>query len=169
MTAETKRYVEVALPLPVRKTFTYEVPEELGAVVSPGKRVLVPFGRRVLTGFVLGPAKTIPSHTAILPIRQALDEEISLPEKSLRLLIWASQYYLEPIGEVIQTAFPAGVNVRSKETFRLTAGGKKPWPVLSPILGKDKSCGNSWGGREKRPLSLSWERDIPPFGPFWRR
>ena len=132
MMSDPKRYVEIALPLPVRKTFTYEVPEDLGAAVCPGRRVLVPVGRRVLTGFVLGPAKAIPSHTAILPIRQALDEEISLPEKSLRLLLWAARYYLEPIGEVIQTALPAGVNVRSKETFRLTAQGEEALAGLLP-------------------------------------
>jgi len=53
--SDAKQYIEVALPLPLRKTFTYEVPAELRAEVSPGKRILVPFGRRLLTGFVLGP------------------------------------------------------------------------------------------------------------------
>ena len=111
--SDTKKYIEVALPLPIRKTFTYQVPEDLDAAAVPGRRVLVPFGRRLLTGFVLGPARDIPAHKAILPVRQALDDEISLPEKILRLLLWAARYYLEPIGEVVQTAFPARVNVRS--------------------------------------------------------
>jgi primosomal protein N' (replication factor Y) len=161
--SDAKRYIEVALPLPVRKTFTYEVPEDLGAAVGPGKRVLVPFGRRLLTGFVLGPAKELPSHTAILPIRQAMDEEISLPEKSLRLLLWASRYYLEPIGEVIQTALPAGVNVRSKETLRLTAQGEealagpRPDPrerqILEDLKGrKEKEASFSFLGRRHSSL-----------------
>jgi primosomal protein N' (replication factor Y) len=130
MMSDPKQYIEVALPLPVRKTFTYEVPAGLKAEVSPGKRVLVPFGRRILTGLVLGPAQTLPSHTAILPLRQVLDGEISLPEKSLRLLLWVSRYYLEPIGEVMKAAFPAGVQVRSKETLVLTAAGEEALPRL---------------------------------------
>ena len=130
--SDSKRYIEVALPLPLRKTFTYEVPADLGEAAGPGRRVLVPFGRRLLTGFVLGPAKVIPPHTVILPVRQALDEEVSLPEKSLRFLIWVSQYYLAPIGEVIQAALPAGVHVRSRESYRLTARGEEALAGLSP-------------------------------------
>ena len=125
MMSDPKQYIEVALPLPVRKTFTYEVPADLRAEVSPGKRVLVPFGRRILTGFVLGPAQTLPSHTAILPLRQVLDGEISFPEKSLKFLLWVSRYYLQPIGEVMKTALPAGVQVRSQETFVLTIPGEE--------------------------------------------
>jgi primosomal protein N' (replication factor Y) len=125
MMSVVKQYIEVALPLPVRKTFTYEVPADLRAEVSPGKRVLVPFGRRILTGFVLGPAQTLPTHTAILPLRQVLDGEISFPEKSLKLLLWVSRYYLQPIGEVMKIALPAGVQVHSRETLVLTTPGEE--------------------------------------------
>jgi len=129
--SDPKQYIEVALPLPVRKTFTYEVPADLRAEVSPGKRVLVPCGRRILTGFVLGPARTLPSHTAILPLRQVLDGEISFPEKSLKLLLWVSRYYLQPVGEVIKAALPAGVQVRSQETLVLTAAGREALAKLA--------------------------------------
>jgi len=67
---ESKRYVEVALGLPVRKTFTYEVPEDFRSEVSPGKRALVPFGRRFLTAYVLGPTLKLPPRIKILPLRQ---------------------------------------------------------------------------------------------------
>ena len=128
--SDPKQYIEVALPLPVRKTFTYEVPGDLRAEVSPGKRVLVPLGRRTLTGFVLGPAQTLPSHTAILPLRQVLDGEISFPEKSLEFLLWVSRYYLQPVGEVMKAAFPAGAQVRSQEIFVLTPSGEEVLATL---------------------------------------
>ena len=55
--AETKSFVEVAVGLPVRQTFAYEVPEGMQSTAVPGRRVVVPFGRRFLTGFVIGPAQ----------------------------------------------------------------------------------------------------------------
>ena len=48
------RWVEVAVPVPLRRRFTYRVDEPLAARLSPGCRVAVPFGRRKLPGFVLG-------------------------------------------------------------------------------------------------------------------
>ncbi len=127
-----KQYIEVALPLPVRKTFTYEVPQDLGGVPSPGKRVLVPLGRRFLTGFVLGPALPLPTHTAILPVREVLEDDVSLSPKLLDFLLWTSAYYLQPLGEVIKTSLPAGTQTRSKETIFLTQKGTEALGVLKP-------------------------------------
>lgn len=127
-----KNYVEVALGLPVRKTFTYEVPEEFRPEISPGRRVLVSFGRRLLTGFVLGPAHQAPPGAKILPLRQVLDEEISISQKLLKFLLWVSSYYLQPIGEVIKSALPAGTQLRSKETYFLTPKGLEALKNLSP-------------------------------------
>ncbi|MFQ5486458.1 MAG: hypothetical protein ACE5DO_14150, partial [Desulfobacterales bacterium] len=52
-------YMEVAVALPVFNTFTYLIPETFAQFISPGKRVLVPFGRRVVTGYILGPSEEI--------------------------------------------------------------------------------------------------------------
>ena len=49
-------HIEVAVALPVYKTFTYSVPEDLLPFISIGKRVLIPFGRRRVTGYILGTA-----------------------------------------------------------------------------------------------------------------
>ncbi len=46
-------YIEVAIALPIDNTFIYGVPETLSSFASPGKRALVPFGRRRLTGYIL--------------------------------------------------------------------------------------------------------------------
>jgi len=130
--SDSKCYVEVALPVPVRKAFTYEVPEEIQPVISPGRRVLVPFGKRLLTGFVLGPASKFPPRKKILPIRQLLDEEISISENLLEFLKWVSHYYLQPLGEVIKAALPAGTNLRSRETYFLTEKGREALKELCP-------------------------------------
>ena len=53
MTVENS-YIEVAVAVPVYHTFTYSVPQYLLPFVAAGKRVLVPFGRRRVTGYILG-------------------------------------------------------------------------------------------------------------------
>lgn len=116
--------VEVAVFLPIRRTFTYEVPEKIGTTVTPGRRVLVPFGRRRLEGIVLGPAQGIPEGKKILPIHQILEDEYSLPENLLSLLRWVAHYYLEPIGEVLKTALPAGTSMAARWRYRLTEKGE---------------------------------------------
>src|SRR5262245_17331638 len=45
---------DVAVPVPLSRAFTYEVPDDLAAELRPGARVLCPFGPRKLVGVVLG-------------------------------------------------------------------------------------------------------------------
>ena len=56
MTAENS-YIEVAVAIPVYHTFTYSVPQFLLPFAAAGKRVLVPFGQRRVTGYILGPSQ----------------------------------------------------------------------------------------------------------------
>ena len=120
---EVNHFVEVAVPLPIRKTFVYEVPEEMRSAALPGKGVVVPFGRRFLSGFVLGPAQNIPPGKKILPLRQVLDDEASISKEFLALLEWVARYYIQPIGEVIKAALPTGVRLRSRELYIITPKG----------------------------------------------
>jgi len=53
-------YVEVALPVPLRKVFTYKVPNGLTGALQPGSRVAVSFSRRKLAGFVVGGRDDLP-------------------------------------------------------------------------------------------------------------
>jgi primosomal protein N' (replication factor Y) len=51
---DSPKIIDVAVPLPIDSTFHYAVPPALASRVTVGMRVLVPFGRRKLTGYVLG-------------------------------------------------------------------------------------------------------------------
>src|SRR2546425_4817576 len=48
------RYAEVVLPIPVPRTYTYQIPAELAGRVVPGARVVVPLQRRRVVGLVVG-------------------------------------------------------------------------------------------------------------------
>ena len=116
-------HIEVAVALPVHGSFSYSVPEALQTLATAGKRVLVPFGGRRVTGYVLGADPATPP-TKILPVMDVLDDEPLFPESMIPLYRWVAAYYLHPLGEVIRTALPGGLNVRDQRTLALTDAGR---------------------------------------------
>jgi primosomal protein N' (replication factor Y) len=101
-------YVEVALPVPLRKVFTYEVPSGLTGALRPGSRVAVSFSRRKLAGFVLGGREDLPDGVLrALPVAGLLEPEPVFTPELLRFLDQAAKYYMHPLGEVLRAAAPA--------------------------------------------------------------
>lgn len=94
--------VEVALPLPLPRTFTYRVPG--GAI--PGTRVRVTFGKRRLNGVIVSPATTTDAKN-IRDVDALLEPTPSLTPDILELCRWLSEYYVLPLGQVLKTAMPA--------------------------------------------------------------
>ncbi|MDF1591622.1 MAG: primosomal protein N' [Desulfobacterales bacterium] len=117
-------YIDVAVALPVFGTFTYQVPDKLMDDVSVGKRVLVPFGRRRVTGYVLGPGKSC-GRTEMKFIQEVLDRRPLFPAVLIPFFEWISSYYLHPIGEVIKGALPGGLNLYEYSVFKLTEKGER--------------------------------------------
>ena len=120
--AET--YLEVAVPVPLHKTFHYKVSELLAEQALPGSRVLVPFGSKILTGVVLGKVKTPEVEEAkVKPILSVLDAEPLLTPTMLELSRWMAAYWLAPQGECMRLFFPPGMEISSVLKIRLTVAG----------------------------------------------
>lgn len=119
-------YADVALSVSVDKSFTYAVPEALAGDVAVGKRVLVPFGKRVLTGYVTALVETA-AVDKVRDIKDVLDAAPLFNEKGLRFLKWMSSYYLAPLGQVLGLIHPPGADIRGRRFFKLApaalAGG----------------------------------------------
>jgi primosomal protein N' (replication factor Y) len=99
---------EVAVPVPLARAFSYEVPPALAGSVRPGARVLCEFGRRKLVGVVLGVGEGEPAPGVRLkPIASLVDPEPVLPEELLAFLKELGAYYFAPIGEVLRLSLPA--------------------------------------------------------------
>jgi primosomal protein N' (replication factor Y) len=121
-------YAEVAIALPVEKTFHYAVPAQLRAVCEVGKRVLVPFGKRRVTGYLLGTCTDLPpgiENKDIKELIDCLDEAPLFDAGMLRFLRWVADYYLAPLGQVIKTALPPGINWESSYHCSLTPEGRR--------------------------------------------
>lgn len=105
----TERLVEIAVPVPLRRRFTYIWPADEGEP-HPGQRVVVPFGRRRLTGVVLGVDPPSPAAGMRLrPVSLVVDHQPILPIPVLELVRFAAEYYVVAEGEMLRAALPAGL------------------------------------------------------------
>ena len=99
--------------------FTYRLRE---GSVEPGRRVLVPLGRRTATGVVLGPASS--ARGELRDVARVLDDEPLLPPDVLQLVRWAAAHYLAPLGLAVRAALPPGIDLREELSGALTAAGE---------------------------------------------
>ena len=111
--------VEVAVPVPLFKTFTYEVP---GPLPEPGTRVLVPFRRSEEVGWVTGAARA-PAPEGIRSVLSRLDDVPSLPSDLLELAQWISEYYVSPLGITFRSMLPSVLSDGGTGLLRLTPEG----------------------------------------------
>lgn len=110
-------YAEVILPLPIKGTFTYIVPDELAAEIEHGSRVYVPFGRRKnYTGIVVRLHSEAPFGYEVKPIISLLDSEPIIRYPQIKFWQWLADYYLCTVGDVYKAAIPAGLKIES-ETY----------------------------------------------------
>lgn len=109
---------DIALPLPLDQVFTYAVPESLRGRIKTGMRALVPFQKRLTTGYVVGFRDAAP----VEQIRAIVDLPDGGPvfsEELLELCKWLSDYYCCSYGEALQSAIPAGIRIRNKFKYTL--------------------------------------------------
>ncbi|NOT11293.1 MAG: primosomal protein N' [Methylococcaceae bacterium] len=122
----------VAISVPVFRLFDYLPPENSRAEFArPGVRLEVPFGKGNKIGFLVEISESSELDSSQLKrIVRILDDRPLISAKDLKLLHWASAYYHHPLGDVISTAFPAGLRqgkpatVQTEKCYTLTALGK---------------------------------------------
>jgi primosomal protein N' (replication factor Y) (superfamily II helicase) len=117
-------FCNVALPVPLRTTFTYAIPDALRGSVQPGSRVLVPFRNKSLVGVVVEHVQHAPPGTKIREIAKVMDFLPALPPKLIELGHWIAGYYLAPVGEVFRAMLPPVSELRSERQIVLTDAGR---------------------------------------------
>jgi len=115
-------HLEVAVAAPVTETLTYSFSKE-NITLQPGIRLLVPLGRRKVTGYLLAINDAASTQYKIKPISEILDVEPLFPENSIPFFRWIAWYYRYPIGEVIKQALPGGLTAQSGKKIILTPQG----------------------------------------------
>ena len=111
------------------QTFTYRLPLALREEARVGSRLLVPFGRKLSTGYVvalhteLDPAVEL-EESEIKEAEELLDAEPLLTPEVLEITRWISEYYAAPWGEVLKAALPAGLNAAVEQMLAVTSEGR---------------------------------------------
>lgn len=123
-------YVDVALPLPMRRVFTYRLAEAMRADVKIGARLLVPFGKRSLTGYAVELFDTLPrelgvDEAAVKDVAELLDDDPLITSEILKLTQWTADYYFSSWGEMLKASLPAGINAATEQVVSITEDGRQ--------------------------------------------
>jgi primosomal protein N' (replication factor Y) (superfamily II helicase) len=119
------RFAEVALPVPLRSTFTYAIPDAFNGEPLIGRRVVVPFGRRAMTGVALAESDRPPNLARIKEIAEVMDPVPALPPRLIELGHWISRYYVAPIGEAFRAMLPPEIEMRHDREYSFTHSGRE--------------------------------------------
>lgn len=114
------QYAQIILPLNLKGTFTYKVPDNLVSSIQPGMRVLISFGgKKIYTGIVFELHDSAPESFVPKEVISILDEQPILTPQQIRFWKWLSDYYLCNLGEIYRFAFPSSLKLESETYLKL--------------------------------------------------
>ena len=102
-------YFDLVFDIPADQTFTY-LGDEKGEA-APGKRAMVPFGRRDTTGYIVAQRDSPPdglTEAALKPIRRVVDREPVFDSRDIAIARWMAAYYLCGTGQALAAMIPSG-------------------------------------------------------------
>ena len=101
-------FLQIALDTPLNRLFDYLPPDDIESKqLTPGVRLLVPFGRQEMTGILI----SLSNHSEVAkdklrPAKQLLDQSPLLDDTLLNLAEWISNYYHYPLGQTLACFLP---------------------------------------------------------------
>ena len=129
MSHEVAKFARIIIPSPVKEPLTYSVPDKLRHLVTVGMRVLIPLGKRKVSGIVFELIPETPLQH-IKDIITVLDEAPIVDESLLTLTEWASQYYVASLGEVMSTILPPSSRMEIESIIVAKSGSMQSSDVL---------------------------------------
>ncbi len=132
----------VAFPSGPKKAFDYLIPLPLAETVKAGARVRVPLGRgdRLVLGYCLAAGYRRDPPARLKAVAEVIDEEPLLSPAMLSLTRWIADYYLCPLGQVLESVIPAAVRTsagtRMVAHYFATAEARTPNAARTRLLEK---------------------------------
>ncbi len=140
-----KRCVNVAVEGPLRRSFTYSLPDTIDEP-QPGQRLLVPFGKSQTIGFYLGRAQA-PAGIAVKEVLQTLDDESYFSKDLFSLCLWMADYYFANPADCLIAALPSALKkTRTKITGQSldVRSGRKDIMESSRLTGYRVATADHW-------------------------
>ncbi|HEV2905635.1 MAG TPA: hypothetical protein VGW32_11330, partial [Pyrinomonadaceae bacterium] len=140
----TAKFAQVALPVHLRKLFTYKLPESMQQKARVGSRVVVRLGNKPMTGYIVALLPKLREGTSLIEselkeVEELLDGEPSLTPEVVELARWVAEYYAAPLGEVMRAALPAGINTSIMQVVAITPKGREAMSALAAGSTKHKA------------------------------
>ena len=108
-------FIDVIIPIPLEKLFTYSITVSEANFLKPGMRVSVPFGKsKIYTGIVNSIHNNEPQVYEAKEIHQILDKFPVVNSYQLKLWHWIAKYYMCTLGDVMRAAFPSAFILESE-------------------------------------------------------
>ena len=110
-----QHFINVILPIPLEKLFTYSISEPESQFLQPGMRVAVPFGKsKIYTALVFEIHTTPPEVYEAKEIHKILDDAPVVNTLQLQHWRWIADYYMCTLGEVFRSAMPSAFLLESE-------------------------------------------------------
>jgi primosomal protein N' (replication factor Y) len=124
------RFAQIALPVHLRKLFTYRLPTSMQETARVGSRVVVRLGTKPMTGYIVALLPKLREGTSLVEselkeIEDLLDVEPSVTPQVVELTGWVADYYGAPLGEVMRAALPAGIDTSIMQAVSITSKGRE--------------------------------------------
>ena len=114
-------FIDVILPIPLKRQFTYSVSSDEASLLRQGMRVAVPFGKtKIYTGIVYAVYKDNPPPYETKPIDQILENYPIVNSFQIKHWEWMASYYMCTLGEVIRAAVPSAFLLESETIIILS-------------------------------------------------
>jgi primosomal protein N' (replication factor Y) len=160
MTTPPATLVDVVFAGSLATPLTYRVPDAWRDAATPGKRVLAPLGRRIVTGYLVGTRERAPVGD-VKDLAEILDTEPVLDAHLLELSRWVAEYYLCPWGDAIRAALPPGIDALTRRVASLTECGRAVLDDHGPLRPEEREILAYLRDRRATPvasLTRRWPR-----------
>jgi primosomal protein N' (replication factor Y) len=108
-------FIDVILPLPLERYFTYTINAAEFDFLQPGMRVAVPFGKsKIYTGIVYRVHQENTATYEVKDIEFIIDDQPVVTTDQLKFWQWISTYYLCAVGQVMRAALPKSFLLESE-------------------------------------------------------
>jgi primosomal protein N' (replication factor Y) len=124
------RFAQVAIPVHLRKLFTYRLTASMQHSARVGSRVMVQLGTKPVAGYIVALLPGLRTGTSLVEseikdVQELLDVEPPITPDVLELTRWVADYYAAPWGEVLRATLPAGINATVEQTVSITDKGRQ--------------------------------------------
>ena len=108
-------FARVLTAVPLDEEFIYSIPQDMD--VSPGCRVIVPFGRRSVTGYVIAVEEERELDFQVRGIQRLVDREPVFNSELVELARFISHMYLCSAGQALAGMIPSGRRETASSLF----------------------------------------------------